>query len=111
MKSLRHRSAAQQCMYSCGPPNVGATEYHAKGHALCTVQTYHHAVFVLWIVKGSPKGHMFTSDSDRREAAVRAFMEQPKELFAGRLCWPVCQRDSCQNACDDFLSLLQCLHL
>jgi hypothetical protein len=56
------------------------------GHALYTVLAYHHAVFVLWIVKGSPKGHMFTSGSDPQEAAVRVFVQQLKELFGDRIC-------------------------
>jgi len=73
-------------MYPCGPQNVGPTECHAMGHALYTVQAYRHAVFVHWIGKGSHKGHMFTIGSDPQEAAVWTFMQQPKELFAGRIC-------------------------
>ena len=98
-------------MYPYGPQNVGPTECHPMGHALYTIQAYRHAVFMLWIVKGSPKGHMFTSGSDPQENPVRAFMQQPKELFAGRICWPVCQWDYPQNAYDDFPSLLQCVRL
>jgi len=73
-------------MYPCGRQNVGLTECHAMGRSLYTTQPYRHTVFVLWIVKGSPTGHMFTSGSDPREAAIWAIMQQPKELFAGRIC-------------------------
>jgi hypothetical protein len=75
--------------------------------------TYHRVIFihVFGLLQKALEGCTFTQHSDVQVAVAQCFRQQPKDFFADRIHKLVHQLDSCQNACGDFVLLLQYLHL